>query len=173
MSSELIAKLHWCLSPALNNNCPSTAPFQSPIKVNSTSIERNVQGWIQPTNLTVSQPTSLNVSLEVGPHQILIAILIERKSDRVPSNAGHPLDPPLTSPLTKIWMSLSLLKTIVISHRRPKLMFCTLYRASGRAIYKTLYVNLTDISKWLNMCRNVKTSRWGCHCVLCVVWGRF
>ena len=27
---------------SLNNNCPSTAPFQSPIQVNSTSIERNV-----------------------------------------------------------------------------------------------------------------------------------
>ena len=27
---------------SLNNNCPSTAPFQSPIQVNSTSIEQNV-----------------------------------------------------------------------------------------------------------------------------------
>ena len=27
---------------SLNNNCPSTAPFQSPIQVNSTSIEINV-----------------------------------------------------------------------------------------------------------------------------------
>ena len=25
---------------SLNNNCPSTAPFQSPIQVNSTSIEK-------------------------------------------------------------------------------------------------------------------------------------
>ena len=27
---------------SLNNNFPSTAPFQSPIQVNSTSIEKNV-----------------------------------------------------------------------------------------------------------------------------------
>ena len=27
---------------SLNNNCPSMAPFQSPIQVNSTSIEQNV-----------------------------------------------------------------------------------------------------------------------------------
>ena len=27
---------------SLNNNCPSTAPFQSPIQVNSTSIKQNV-----------------------------------------------------------------------------------------------------------------------------------
>ena len=27
---------------SLNNNCPSTAPFQSSIQVNSTSIEQNV-----------------------------------------------------------------------------------------------------------------------------------
>ena len=27
---------------SLNNNCPSTAPFQCPIQVNSTSIEQNV-----------------------------------------------------------------------------------------------------------------------------------
>ena len=27
---------------SLNNNCPSKAPFQSPIQVNSTSIEQNV-----------------------------------------------------------------------------------------------------------------------------------
>ena len=27
---------------SLNNNCPSTAPFQSPMQVNSTSIEQNV-----------------------------------------------------------------------------------------------------------------------------------
>ena len=27
---------------SLNNNCPSTAPFQSPIQVNSTFIEQNV-----------------------------------------------------------------------------------------------------------------------------------
>ena len=27
---------------SLNNNCPSTAPFQSPIQVSSTSIEQNV-----------------------------------------------------------------------------------------------------------------------------------
>ena len=27
---------------SLNNNCPSTAPFQSPIQVNSTSIEQDV-----------------------------------------------------------------------------------------------------------------------------------
>ena len=27
---------------SLNNNCPSTAPFQSPVQVNSTSIEQNV-----------------------------------------------------------------------------------------------------------------------------------
>ena len=27
---------------SLNNNCPSTAPFQSPIQVNSTSIEQNI-----------------------------------------------------------------------------------------------------------------------------------
>ena len=27
---------------SLNNNCPPTAPFQSPIQVNSTSTEQNV-----------------------------------------------------------------------------------------------------------------------------------
>ena len=27
---------------SLNNNCPSTAPFRSPIQINSTSIEQNV-----------------------------------------------------------------------------------------------------------------------------------
>ena len=27
---------------SLNNNCPSTVPFQSPIQANSTSIEQNV-----------------------------------------------------------------------------------------------------------------------------------
>ena len=27
---------------SLNNNCPSTAPFQSPVQVNSTSIEQNI-----------------------------------------------------------------------------------------------------------------------------------
>ena len=27
---------------SLNNNCPFTVPFQSPIQVNSTSIEQNV-----------------------------------------------------------------------------------------------------------------------------------
>ena len=39
---------------SLNNNCPSTAPFQSPIQVNSTSIEQNVsiQGNL---NVTVSK----------------------------------------------------------------------------------------------------------------------
>ena len=37
----------------LNNNCPSTAPFQSPIQVNSTSIEQNVS--IQENlNVTIS-----------------------------------------------------------------------------------------------------------------------
>ena len=36
VSSVLIAKL------SLNNSCPSTAPFQSPIQINSTSIEQNV-----------------------------------------------------------------------------------------------------------------------------------
>ena len=36
---------------SLNNNCLSTAPFQSPIQVNSTSIEQNVS--IQ-ENLNVS-----------------------------------------------------------------------------------------------------------------------
>ena len=38
---------------SLNNNCPSTAPFQSPIQVNSTSIEQNV--FIQENlNVTIS-----------------------------------------------------------------------------------------------------------------------
>ena len=39
MSSVLIAKL---MPLSLNNNCPVMAPFQSPIQVNSTSIEQNV-----------------------------------------------------------------------------------------------------------------------------------
>ena len=38
-----------CQSPlmplSLNNNCPSTASFQSPIQVNSTSIELGWLGW--------------------------------------------------------------------------------------------------------------------------------
>ena len=38
---------------SLNNNCPSTAPIQSPIQVNSTSIEKNVS--IQENlNVTIS-----------------------------------------------------------------------------------------------------------------------
>ena len=38
---------------SLNNNCPSTAPFQSSIQVNSTSIEQNVS--IQENlNVTIS-----------------------------------------------------------------------------------------------------------------------
>ena len=38
---------------SLNNNCPSTAPFQCPIQVNSTSIEQNVS--IQENlNVTIS-----------------------------------------------------------------------------------------------------------------------
>ena len=38
---------------SLNNNCPSTAPFQNPIQVNSTSIEQNVS--IQENlNVTIS-----------------------------------------------------------------------------------------------------------------------
>ena len=32
----------WLMPLSLNNNFPSTAPFQSPIQVNSTSIEKNV-----------------------------------------------------------------------------------------------------------------------------------
>ena len=40
---------------SLNNNCPSTAPFQSPIQVNSTSIEQNVS--IQENlNVTTVEP---------------------------------------------------------------------------------------------------------------------
>ena len=31
----------------LNDNCPSTAPFQSPIQVSSTSIEQNVSKKIE------------------------------------------------------------------------------------------------------------------------------
>ena len=39
---------------SLNNNCPSTAPFQSPIQVNSTSIEQ-----------TVSIKENLNVTISL------------------------------------------------------------------------------------------------------------
>ena len=45
MSSVLSPDRQASLMPlSLNNNCPSTAPFQSPIQVNcySTSIEQNV-----------------------------------------------------------------------------------------------------------------------------------
>ena len=38
---------------SLNNNCPSTASFQSPILVNSTSIEQNVSIQENP-NVTIS-----------------------------------------------------------------------------------------------------------------------
>ena len=38
---------------SLNNNCPSTAPFQSPIQVNSTSIEQNVSIQ-EDLNVTIS-----------------------------------------------------------------------------------------------------------------------
>ena len=52
MSSVFCADRQAPLMPlSLNNNCPSTAPFQSPIQVNSTSIEQNVS--IQ-ENLTVA-----------------------------------------------------------------------------------------------------------------------
>ena len=41
------------MSLSLKNNCPSMAPFQSPIQVNSTSIEQNV--FIQENlNVTIS-----------------------------------------------------------------------------------------------------------------------
>ena len=40
MSSVFCPDRQSLLMPlSLNNNCPSTAPFQSPIQVNSTSIE--------------------------------------------------------------------------------------------------------------------------------------
>ena len=38
---------------SLNNNCPSTAPFQSPIQVNSTSIEQNISIQ-EDLNVTIS-----------------------------------------------------------------------------------------------------------------------
>ena len=41
------------------------------------------------------------------------------------------------------------------AHRQPKLICMELRE---RAIYETLYGNLTDISKWQNMYRNVKTN---------------
>ena len=56
------------------------------------------QGRIQPTNLTVPQPTNLTVSPEVGPHPNTNSNTNRQKSDRVPSNAGQPLDPPLNLP---------------------------------------------------------------------------
>ena len=56
---------------------------------------KDAQGRIQLTNLTVSQPINLTVSPEVGPHPNTNSNTNRRKSDRVPSNAGHPLDPPL------------------------------------------------------------------------------
>ena len=43
---------------SLNNNCPSTAPFQSPIQVNSTTIEQNAS--IQ-ENLNVTISLSLKL----------------------------------------------------------------------------------------------------------------
>ena len=43
MSSVFSPDLQASLMPlSLNNNCPSTTPFQSPIQVNSTPIEQNV-----------------------------------------------------------------------------------------------------------------------------------
>ena len=60
VSSTLAAFLNPdCQAPlpmplSLNNNCPSTAPFQSPIQVSSTSIEQNVS--IQKTlNVAISK----------------------------------------------------------------------------------------------------------------------
>ena len=38
---------------SLNKNCPSTAPLQSPIQVNSTSIEQNVSTQ-ENLNVTIS-----------------------------------------------------------------------------------------------------------------------
>ena len=51
------------------------------------ALRYTVQGRIQPTNLTVSP--------EVGPHPNTNTNTNRQKSDRVPSNSGHPLDPPL------------------------------------------------------------------------------
>ena len=42
MSSVLTTKLCWRLSPWSTTYCSSTAPFQNPIQVNSTSIEENI-----------------------------------------------------------------------------------------------------------------------------------
>ena len=43
LSSALVAFLNpYRQALSLNNNCPSTAPFESPIQVNLTSIEQNV-----------------------------------------------------------------------------------------------------------------------------------
>ena len=60
VSSTLTAFLNPdCQAPlpmplSLNSNCPSTAPFQSPIQVSSTSIEQNVS--IQKTlNVAISK----------------------------------------------------------------------------------------------------------------------
>ena len=76
---------------------PDTSCSSSELNQQADSL---AQGRIQPTNLTVS-PRKLGHTVT----QILIVILIGkivvspvRKSDRVPSNAGHPLDPPLRAP---------------------------------------------------------------------------
>ena len=47
--------------PSLNNNCISTAPFQSPIQVNSTSIEQNVSIQ-QNLNVTISLSKMIVIS---------------------------------------------------------------------------------------------------------------
>ena len=62
MSSVLSPDRQASLMPLFwNNNCPSTAPFQSPIQVNSTSIEQNVS--IQENlNVTISPSKMIVIS---------------------------------------------------------------------------------------------------------------
>ena len=52
---------------SLNNNCPSTAPFQSPNQVNSTSIEQNV--FIQEyLNVAISNKNDCDFQHSDGKH---------------------------------------------------------------------------------------------------------
>ena len=52
---------------SLNNNTPSTAPFQSPIQVNSTSIEQNVSIQVY-LNVAISTKNDCDFQHSNGKH---------------------------------------------------------------------------------------------------------
>ena len=82
----------------------------------------------QPTNLTLSQPTNLTVSTEVGPHPNTNSNTNRQKSDRVPSNAGHPLDPPLISLVKAAWNDWNAPKILCSFIKQILRCFCSTHQ---------------------------------------------